>query len=467
MESHNKKCSLKEHSDISADIYCKKCEKFMCNECEINHSKQFEDHQDFILNENLDEIFNEYCQEEKHQCFKLEYFCKNHNKLCCSACIAKIKGDKVGEHINCDTCNIDLIKEEKITKVKDNIKLLEEMSSKFNDEYFTEIKNIFKEINEEKEKLKLKIKNIFTVLKDALNNRENELLVNVDKEYDDLFGKDNIIKDIELVPNKIKLSLDKLKDIENSQTEDNIYELIDKCIKVENEINIINNIDSNINNIYDSKSTQIKFIPEESQINEFIDSVQNFGDLKVIQTIDDNVVNLSSIIEDDKITCNDLIHKWIEEEINKKEIKFKSIFKMSENGTTSEDFHKYCDNKGPTLILIKTTKNKIFGGFTPLNWKNKGFWIKDSNNRTFIFSLNSKKKYKLLTENSDGIFCFDIFGPNFGGYYFWLKKDMRTGEANIGRKYNLFFVDDFNSKKKDGEYQNFQVEELEVYKVLY
>ena len=140
---------------------------------------------------------------------------------------------------------------------------------------------------------------------------------------------------------------------------------------------------------------------------------------------------------------------------------------MSENGTTSEDFHKYCDNKGPTLILIKTTKNKIFGGFTPLNWKNKGFWIKDSNNRTFIFSLNSKKKYKLLTENSDGIFCFDIFGPNFGGYYFWLKKDMRTGEANINKKYNLFFVDDFNSKKKDGEYQNFQVEELEVYKVLY
>ena len=43
---------------------------------------------------------------------------------------------------------------------------------------------------------------------------------------------------------------------------------------------------------------------------------------------------------------------------------------MSENGTKSEDFHKYCDNKGPTLTLFKTTKNKKFGGFISLNWSN-------------------------------------------------------------------------------------------------
>ena len=42
---------------------------------------------------------------------------------------------------------------------------------------------------------------------------------------------------------------------------------------------------------------------------------------------------------------------------------------MSIHGYSSYDFHKYCDNAGPTLILIKTTKDKIFGGFTPLNWK--------------------------------------------------------------------------------------------------
>ena len=42
---------------------------------------------------------------------------------------------------------------------------------------------------------------------------------------------------------------------------------------------------------------------------------------------------------------------------------------MSENGFTSKDFHYYCDNKGPTLILIKTSNDVIIGGFTPFNWE--------------------------------------------------------------------------------------------------
>ena len=61
---------------------------------------------------------------------------------------------------------------------------------------------------------------------------------------------------------------------------------------------------------------------------------------------------------------------------------------MSEKGTKSENFHKYCDNKGATLVLVKTTKNKIFGGFTPLNWEGSGGSKNDESNQTFIFSLN-------------------------------------------------------------------------------
>ena len=34
------------------------------------------------------------------------------------------------------------------------------------------------------------------------------------------------------------------------------------------------------------------------------------------------------------------------------------IFNMSENGSKSEDFHSIWDNKGPTLTIVKTTKNK-------------------------------------------------------------------------------------------------------------
>ena len=58
---------------------------------------------------------------------------------------------------------------------------------------------------------------------------------------------------------------------------------------------------------------------------------------------------------------------------------------MSENGESWENFHEYCDDKGPNLVLIKTTKNQIFGGFTPLSWKKvASSYIYDDSNQTFL-----------------------------------------------------------------------------------
>ena len=51
---------------------------------------------------------------------KLDYFCKNHNKLCCLSCIAKIKGEGIGQHKDCDVFFIKEIKDEKINKLKEN-----------------------------------------------------------------------------------------------------------------------------------------------------------------------------------------------------------------------------------------------------------------------------------------------------------------------------------------------------------
>ncbi len=44
------------------------------------------------------------------------------------------------------------------------------------------------------------------------------------------------------------------------------------------------------------------------------------------------------------------------------------LYKASSNGFGASDFHKFCDNKGPTLTLIKTTAGHTFGGFTTISW---------------------------------------------------------------------------------------------------
>ena len=86
----------------------------MCNKCEKLHSGLFNHHHLYNLDKDINDIFTGFCKEENHL-DKLEYFCKNHNILCCSACIAKVKKKGKGQHSECDICIIeDIITEKKI-----------------------------------------------------------------------------------------------------------------------------------------------------------------------------------------------------------------------------------------------------------------------------------------------------------------------------------------------------------------
>ena len=109
----------------------------------------------------------------------------------------------------------------------------------------------------------------------------------------------------------------------------------------------------------------------KDEINKYMDTIDILNDQNsiLINLLDNiKIFNLSSIIKND-IENIKLIINWIRQKTNKNIIKYELIFKMSENGYASKDFHKFCDNQGPTLLLIETKDNKIFGGFTPLNWK--------------------------------------------------------------------------------------------------
>ena len=122
MENKEQKCSFKEHEEINADYFCGECKVYMCKKCENFHSKLLQKHQIFNLENQNQEIFTGFCNEEKHHHIQLEFFCRTHNKLCCLACISKIKLNKYGEHKDCDVCLLEDIKDEKKSKIKDNIK---------------------------------------------------------------------------------------------------------------------------------------------------------------------------------------------------------------------------------------------------------------------------------------------------------------------------------------------------------
>ena len=114
MENLKKKCSSKKHLDIDAIYYCQDCKKYLCNKCQNYHLELFEEHQYINIDSNIKikEFFTGYCIENNHT-NKLEYFCKNHNILCCLECICKIKDEKRGLHFDFDICKIENIQEEK------------------------------------------------------------------------------------------------------------------------------------------------------------------------------------------------------------------------------------------------------------------------------------------------------------------------------------------------------------------
>ena len=272
-----KKCSTKEHIENNAISHCQICKINMCNKCEKIHSTILPAHHIYNLNEDIKEIFTGFCKEENHS-DKLLYFCKVHNQLCCAACLCKIKGEGNGQHNECNACFIKEIESEKKNKLKENIKCLEELSNTL-EQSINELKNSFEKINKNKEEFKLKIQKIFTNIRNALNDREDQLLSEVDKYFDDTFGNEDIIKDCGKLPNKIKISLEKGKKIDKEWINNELNSNINDCINIENNIKDINVIKENVKKFNVNNNNENLFGPNDNEINIFLDTIKVFGKL--------------------------------------------------------------------------------------------------------------------------------------------------------------------------------------------
>jgi len=462
MEIQKKFCSFQGHEKIPADIYCIYCKVYMCQKCESFHSKLLPNHKIYNIDKiNNEDISQKFCQQEKHN-IELQYFCRNHNILCCAKCITKIRNKENGIHKDCDICTIEEIKKEKMDKLNQNINDLEILARNL-EESMKKLKSIFEKINENKEDIKNNIQKIFTKIRNELNIREDLLLQEVDEIFEKNFFGEDIIKKGEKLPNKVKKSLEKCKLIENNNEENKIVSLINDCISIEENINEINKINDSISKCNTLTDVKVIFYPKEGddfQSNKLIEEIKDFG--KLVRN--DEPFFDSSIIDVNK---RKMIIKWIEEKVNKKNIFSRLIFKMSQDGEKCEDFHKFCDNQGPTLVLIQSGNNRIFGGFTPLNWKTSEEKVLDSNNQTFIFSLDLNKKYNLVKLNNQAIKCSKEFGPNFGNDDIQLKKNLREGVCYADSSCNFICNGKTELTGGQSNSENFTTKELEVFKVIY
>ena len=270
----NKKCSFEEHKDIDAISYCSKCDIYVCEKCKDYHNN--------LINRNHNQIFNkennEICLEKNHQ-EKLEYFCRTHNKLCCRACVTKIKGLGNGQHSECDICFVKDITDERKNLLNQNIIYLKNNRTSF-DSLINKLKQTYKEISDKKEKLKIRIQKFFTKIRNEINKREDQLLLIVEQVYENYFFNKNFSKDIDKIENKLNLSINKGMLVSNEYNNDeiNFISLINDCILIDDCIKEINYLKENYEKYEKNETLAIDLKLKEEEIN-FLNNIKNLGNI--------------------------------------------------------------------------------------------------------------------------------------------------------------------------------------------
>ena len=205
--------------------------------------------------------------------------------------------------------------------------------------------------------------------------------------------------------------------------------------------------------------------------------------------IENNLINFfeSNILENND-GYKSYIIQWLKEpNQNYKDLKdIKLLYRGSRDGFKAVDFHEKCNNKGETLVIIKSNEDYIFGGYTEINWDNT-IWNgkvgennnsrREGNGNEFVFTLKNPhniepSKFNMKNEWLNHSICCDAkLGPIFG------CNDIRI-ENECNNNNNSFSFYDFNP----GEYcfndttgkkrllftgtKTYKVKEIEVFNII-
>ncbi|XP_052786779.1 interferon-induced protein 44-like isoform X1 [Mya arenaria] len=104
---------------------------------------------------------------------------------------------------------------------------------------------------------------------------------------------------------------------------------------------------------------------------------------------------------------------------------FKLLYSITRDGCSAAEFHRKCDNQGPTVTVLYNPQGSVYGGYAGLSWKTDGGHAKDDT--AFIFQLmfsgkrvvntfrpNDASKALYFGSNRSALFGNLDFEPFFG-----------------------------------------------------
>jgi hypothetical protein len=147
---------------------------------------------------------------------------------------------------------------------------------------------------------------------------------------------------------------------------------------------------------------------------------------------------------------------------------FTLLYRASKDGYEANTFHNKCDNKGPTVTIIKCTNGYIFGGYNPSSWNKSGDY--SNSNGAFLFTLKNPHSIpptKYFCSDRPYSACSQSqYGPTFGGGcdIYISDKCNENNNSYCGFPYSYRDTTGYGRNTFTGGY-NFQVADYEVFSV--
>ena len=313
----------------------------------------------------------------------------------------------------------------KITKASENSLKISLVSKEGTDKFESEY--TLKDLIEEN-KVFLIFENIDEVIDNLKLVIENEYLsLFLDMNYDFYF---EFFIDINGNKKQIRLLIEPL----NEDSKKKMAQKIQDQNKVIEKLEQKNKkLEENYQNLYDSVK---KNYIVQNQFNNVVYKAPNQNNLP----IDSKIFKTESEIDFIKNIIFDRKYKNNTENNNINIFSLNLIYRGTRDGDMGQDFHKLCDGLSPILLIIKTTHNVRFGGYTETYFEGTDEYLGKKDDNAFIYNLD-KRKYYNIKKGENAILCYKNYGPVFYGNEFsniFLKEPFFKKKGNVAPKGDRF-----------------------------
>ena len=157
---------------------------------------------------------------------------------------------------------------------------------------------------------------------------------------------------------------------------------------------------------------------------------------------------------------------------------FELLYRGTRDGFGADDFHRLCDNKGKTLVIVKNTSGHVFGGFASISWESPSSWTNKKAPCSFIYTLTNMHgiqptKFTLKDENDENAVYLDksigpLYGYNRSTYDVGVFSNCNSSAcsyANFPVTYNDTTGKGNSIFSSNTSNNAFQVQEYEVFKI--